>query len=85
MSASDPRKLADFVIPYDVNSPLWSDGAIKTRGMVIPQGQKVHVLNCTANPAECLYGPEDDGRWVFPVGTVLVKSFIFDEKLVETR
>jgi len=85
MSASDPRKLADFVIPYDVNSPLWSDGALKTRGMVIPQGQKIHVLNCTANSAECLYGPEDDGRWVFPVGTVLVKNFIFDDKFVETR
>ena len=85
MSASDPRKLADFVISYDVNSPLWSDGALKTRGMVIPQGQKIHVLTCTANSAECLYGPEDDGRWVFPVGTVLVKSFIFDDKLLETR
>jgi len=85
MSASDPRQLADFVISYDVNSPLWSDGAIKMRGMVIPQGQKIHVLNCTANSAECPYGPEDDGRWVLPVGTVLVKSFIFDDKFVETR
>ena len=85
MSASDPRKMADIVIPYDVNSPLWSDGATKARGMVIPEGQKIHVLNCTANPAECLYGPEDDGRFVFPVGTVLVKNFMFDDKLVETR
>jgi len=85
MSSTDPRKMADIVIPYDVNSPLWSDGANKTRGMVIPQGQKIHVLNCTANPDECKYGPEDNGRWVFPVGTVLVKNFIFDDKLVETR
>ena len=85
MSASDPTKMADIVTPYDVNSPLWSDGALKTRGMVIPQGQKIHVLNCTANPDECRYGAADDGRWVFPVGTVLVKNFMFDEKLVETR
>lgn len=85
MSASDPRKMADVVIPYDVNSPLWSDGAIKTRGMVIPDGQKIHVLNCAANPDECRYGLEDDGRWVFPVGTVLIKNFMFDDKLVETR
>jgi len=85
MSSSDPRKLAEIVIPYDVNSPLWSDSALKTRGMVIPQGQKIHVLNCTANPDECRYGPQDDGRWVFPVGTVLVKNFMFDDKLVETR
>ena len=27
----------------------------------------------------------DDGKWVFPVGTVMVKSFLFDGKLVETR
>jgi uncharacterized repeat protein (TIGR03806 family) len=85
MSASDPRKLADLVIPYDVNSPLWSDGASKTRGMVIPTGQKIHVLDCTARPNECRYGPEDDGRWVFPVGTVLLKNFMFDDKLLETR
>jgi len=85
MSASDPRKMADIVTPYDVNSPLWSDSAIKTRGMVIPQGQKIHVLNCTANADECRYGREDDGRWIFPVGTVLVKNFMFDDKLVETR
>lgn len=85
MSASDPRKMASIVTPYDVNSPLWSDGARKTRGMVLPAGQKIHVLNCTANPDECRYGPEDDGRWVFPVGTVLVKNFLIDDKLLETR
>jgi len=85
MSTTDLRKMADVVIPYDVNSPLWSDGAVKTRGMVIPQGQKIHVLNCTTAPDECRYGPEDNGRWVFPTGTVLVKSFAFDDKLVETR
>ena len=27
----------------------------------------------------------DDGKWVFPVGTVMVKSFLFDGKLLETR
>lgn len=85
MSPSDVRKMADFVIPYDVNSPLWSDGANKTRGMVLPQGEKIHVLNCTANPDECRYGKEDDGHWVFPVGTVLIKNFSYDDKLVETR
>jgi uncharacterized repeat protein (TIGR03806 family) len=85
MDPNDLHKMADFVIPYDVNSPLWSDGAIKTRGMVVPAGQKIHVRNCTANPGDCLYGPEDEGRWVFPVGSVLVKNFLFDDKFVETR
>ena len=27
----------------------------------------------------------DDGKWVLPVGTVMVKSFLFDSKLLETR
>ena len=30
-------------------------------------------------------GAADDGKWVLPVGTVMVKSFLFDGKLVETR
>jgi uncharacterized repeat protein (TIGR03806 family) len=84
MNPSDLRKMADFVIPYDVNSPLWSDGANKQRGMVLPAGGKIHVRNCTATPSECS-GMADDGHWDFPVGTVLLKNFSFDEKLVETR
>lgn len=84
MNPSDLREMADFVIPYDVNSPLWSDGANKQRGMVLPIGSKIHVRNCTANPSECS-GMADDGRWDFPVGTVLLKNFSFDDKLVETR
>jgi hypothetical protein len=30
-------------------------------------------------------GTQDNGKWVFPVGTVMVKSFGFDGKLIETR
>ncbi len=30
-------------------------------------------------------GPADDGKWLFPVGTVMLKSFGFDGKVVETR
>ena len=77
--------MASFVIPYEVNSPLWSDGANKERGMVLPAGQKIHVKNCALEPDTCAYGPEDDGDWIFPVGTVLIKNFSFDDKLVETR
>jgi len=83
----DPKKLAASVIPYEVNSPLWSDGADKTRGMALPPGGKIHVKNCTANPAECPSSRDrtDEGRWLMPVGTVLVKNFLFDSKFVETR
>jgi uncharacterized repeat protein (TIGR03806 family) len=80
-----PTKLAAIVLPYEVNSPLWSDNADKMRGMVIPAGKRIHVKDCAATSAECPKGPQDTGKWVLPVGTVMVKSFLFDGKYVETR
>ena len=53
--------------------------------MALPTGEKIHVKNCATTPAECTQGAADDGKWVLPVGTVMVKSFLFDGKLVETR
>jgi hypothetical protein len=87
MSASTPTAFAASVFPYSVNSPLWSDNADKARGFVLPSGGKIHVKKC-ADPAEnCSLGATDpdDGKWVFPVGTVMVKNFSFDNKVVETR
>jgi hypothetical protein len=85
----DPVTLTKFVsraVPYEVNSPLWSDGANKSRAFVLPAaGGKIHVKDCKANASECPQGAADDGKWVFPVGTVMIKNFIFDGKLVETR
>jgi uncharacterized repeat protein (TIGR03806 family) len=85
--SNDPKALAVSVIPYEVNSPLWSDGADKSRGLALPAGGKIHVKNCTANPAECPGSRDvaDDGKWVLPIGTVMVKSFLFDGKFLETR
>jgi hypothetical protein len=87
VSPTDPKALAASVVPYEVNSPLWSDGADKRRGMALPTNGKIHVLNCTANPAECPAPRDrtDDGKWVLPTGTVMVKSFLFDGKFLETR
>jgi uncharacterized repeat protein (TIGR03806 family) len=87
VNPADPKALAASVVPYEVNSPLWSDGADKQRGLALPTGGKIHVKNCTANPTECPGARDvaDDGKWVMPVGTVLVKSFLFDGKFVETR
>jgi hypothetical protein len=84
MDPTTPTAFASIVIPYVVNSPLWSDGADKSRGIRLPPGGKIHVKHCTGPSAECL-DAADDGKWVFPVGTVMVKSFIFNGKLVETR
>jgi uncharacterized repeat protein (TIGR03806 family) len=51
------------VTPYDLNTPLWSDGALKFRYVYIPEG------------AQARYNP--DGVFEFPVGTVLIKTFAF--------
>ena len=55
--------------------------------MALPIGGKIHVKNCAANPSECpgTRDSADDGKWVLPVGTVMVKSFLFDGKFLETR
>jgi uncharacterized repeat protein (TIGR03806 family) len=58
-------------IPYDVTTPLWSDGATKERFVVVPSGAKI-----TARA---------DGDLLFPVGTVAVKTFAVDGKRIETR
>jgi uncharacterized repeat protein (TIGR03806 family) len=84
MDSTTPTAFASVVVPYVVNSPLWSDGADKSRGMRLPPGGKIHVKHCTGPSAECL-DAADDGKWVFPVGTVMVKSFLFNGKLIETR
>jgi uncharacterized repeat protein (TIGR03806 family) len=52
---------ADYLVPYVVNSPLWSDGAVKQRWMALPQGSKI--------------GFSQNGEWTFPEGTVFVKNF----------
>ena len=52
---------ANFLIPYTVNSPLWSDGAVKSRWFTIPTNT---VINFSAN-----------GEWTFPAGSVFVKNF----------
>ncbi|MGH7222798.1 MAG: PQQ-dependent sugar dehydrogenase, partial [Gemmataceae bacterium] len=48
------------LIPYNVNVPLWSDGAAKQRWMV-------------PGRSPIVFTPE--GEWTFPAGTVFVKQF----------
>ncbi|MDB6112098.1 MAG: hypothetical protein JWR69_3848 [Pedosphaera sp.] len=49
------------LIPYTVNSPLWSDGAVKHRWMALPTNSTIHFT--------------PTGEWSFPNGTVFVKHF----------
>ena len=67
----DPSVPAANVVPYDVNVPLWSDGAAKRRWVSIPAGAQIHV--------------NDDGDWDLPIGSVLMKEFAVDGQRVETR
>jgi uncharacterized repeat protein (TIGR03806 family) len=87
---SDPKRPAASLIPYDVNSALWSDGATKERYVSLPPGSKIGVKDCDVDPASCMPvdaggSGEDEGHWDLPVKTVLVKTFLIDGKRVETR
>ncbi len=59
---------APGIIPFDVNTPLWSDGAAKQRWVAIPNDGS---HNTTAE--KIIFSEE--GNWVFPAGTVLIKHF----------
>lgn len=61
----------DGLIPYDLNAPLWSDGATKRRWLALPDGETVSLAS--------------DGDFDFPPGTVLVKEFTLEGVRVETR
>ncbi len=68
---SDPKVPVAALLPYELNSPLWSDGAVKQRYFAIPDGTTIDV---TAS-----------GDFDFPNGSVLVKTFSIGGKRVETR
>ena len=59
------------LIPYTVNAPFWSDGAIKERWIGLPNGMNIAV--------------RDSGDWEPPNGSVLVQHFRLGSRLVETR
>lgn len=60
---------APGIIPYTVNSPFWSDGAIKRRWIAVPSGKQI-----TFSPAD---------SFSFPAGTVFIKNF--DLTIDETK
>jgi regulation of enolase protein 1 (concanavalin A-like superfamily)/glucose/arabinose dehydrogenase len=49
------------LIPYALNHPFWSDGAVKTRWAVVPSSANI--------------GFAATGEWTWPEGSVLVKHF----------
>jgi uncharacterized repeat protein (TIGR03806 family) len=61
------------LVPYSVQSPLWSDGASKRRWISVPEGEQV--------------GFSEDQSWSLPVGSVVIKHFelALDEAHPENR
>lgn len=69
----------DRVFPYDINSPLFTDYALKKRFIYLPEGQEITY--------------SDDEVLTFPVGAILIKNFHYSDdqltdekgKIIETR
>lgn len=68
------------MVPYDLNTPLFSDYALKSRAIYIPEGETIQY--------------DDNDVFDFPVGAVIFKTFYFaadarepekDLRLIETR
>src|SRR5262249_54771776 len=87
-TAPFPRKLSDTglfesvkdlkpapgLIPYSVNSQLWSDGATKERYIAIPGDGKID-FNAVEYPQPAPGAPRG---WRFPDGSVAVKTFFME-------
>lgn len=70
-TSTQNKTYPDFVVPFDVQSKLWSDGEQKTRLFSIPDGATINTLA--------------DGDFEYPDGSILVKNFISDDTYLETR
>jgi uncharacterized repeat protein (TIGR03806 family) len=66
-----PPRPVDALVPYSVRVALWSDGADKDRYVALPDGARMEA--------------GEDGRIALPPGAVLVKTFRFGNRLLETR
>lgn len=68
---ANPQVVDGGLIPYSINAPFWSDGAEKDRWFALRDGTNISI--------------EADGDWTFPVGSILLKTFKLNNRLVETR
>lgn len=63
--------VAPGVRAYQPRYPLWSDGADKERYIYLPPGARIDT--------------SDPDNWIFPVGTIIYKTFLHDGVRLETR
>ncbi|NNL56902.1 MAG: hypothetical protein HKO71_04065, partial [Pseudomonadales bacterium] len=71
LSSTAPVAPAPGLIPYAPNARFWSDGASKQRWLALPNDTFIDA--------------SIDTLWQYPPGTVAMKNFELDNKLVETR
>lgn len=77
------QTMADGVIPYTVNSVLWSDGESKGRYFAIPDDSQI-TLKIDETHIGSTNGIEN-GDFDFPEGSVIIKHFYRGTRIVETR
>ncbi|MEM9459852.1 MAG: c-type cytochrome domain-containing protein [Myxococcota bacterium] len=70
LALPEREQVPDVALPYEPVWPLWSSGSDKQRFVVLPEGE---VIDNRVVP------------WVLPVGTLLFKTFTYDDWPVETR
>ena len=66
------RAPAEGVIPYELNTALYSDGADKLRYIYLPDGARMRDAG-------------EGGLLDLPVGSAIIKTFAFGDKYIETR
>jgi hypothetical protein len=59
----DLNQVAPEAIAYEPMWPLWSSGSEKSRVLVLPEGTQIDNT--------------DPGKWIFPLGTLIFKTFSF--------
>jgi mono/diheme cytochrome c family protein len=69
---SDPQRPNFGLVPYLIRSPLYTDGALKTRYVFVPPDKKIAISS--------------EGQFEYPNGTAFIKQFLTaDGKPIETR
>jgi uncharacterized repeat protein (TIGR03806 family) len=67
----NPTRPLPALIPYEVNAPLWSDGATKERWLALPDDTTIQM--------------QADGDLQLPPGAVTIKTFSIGGRKIETR
>ena len=67
----DPSQPTASMIPFKVNSAHWADDAHNDNWLAIPDGTTIDH--------------QQGGDWKFPKGSVIMKNFILNQHIIETR